>query len=446
MIGWLQPSALWGLTLMAIPVAIHLLRTRHARRVPFPTIRFVPPSRTAAVRLRPPSDLLLLCVRMGIVGLAAVAAAQPIWLSPSRLDGWNGRVARALVVDTSESMRMRRADARTAADDAAAAAEAEQRGELTWRVEHADLREGIRRASAWLRSAPPARREIVVISDFQRGSVSAAVLEDVPEEAGLRFSPVQGAFQRRSIDGMPLLRAPGRAGRLQRVHLDAEGTRVSLSAREGPQAAQDPGLRVVHTGDARDADRLLAALAAAGTPAPDNTQPIAVRFAPLLDRDDLDRLSARWMIDTASRLERRAELVRLGREADATPLPESASATTLIRDRKGRPLVRAGARDRELVLDIASPISGYFAAAVTRAALTARRGAPGRPEQEVLRIPDSDLSSWSRAPGPVGPSAWRQSERSDAPWFWGAALILLLIEHWLRSSSTSRQEEDRVAA
>ena len=52
MIGWLNPAALWALPLAAVPVIIHLLRTHHARRVAFPSLRFVPPSRTAAVRMR----------------------------------------------------------------------------------------------------------------------------------------------------------------------------------------------------------------------------------------------------------------------------------------------------------------------------------------------------------------------------------------------------------
>ena len=39
MIGWLSPGALWALPVAALPVIIHLLRTHHARRVPFPSLR-----------------------------------------------------------------------------------------------------------------------------------------------------------------------------------------------------------------------------------------------------------------------------------------------------------------------------------------------------------------------------------------------------------------------
>ena len=57
MIVWLQPAALWGLVLSALPVLVHLLRRRQADRVAFPSLRFVAGSQAAAVRLRPPSGI-----------------------------------------------------------------------------------------------------------------------------------------------------------------------------------------------------------------------------------------------------------------------------------------------------------------------------------------------------------------------------------------------------
>ena len=99
MIRWLNPSAGWALALLAIPIAIHLLRAHRAERRPFPTLRFVPASRTAAVRMRLPSDLGLLALRVAIVAAAIGAAAQPLVLTTRRLDAWNTRTARAIVVD-----------------------------------------------------------------------------------------------------------------------------------------------------------------------------------------------------------------------------------------------------------------------------------------------------------------------------------------------------------
>src|SRR5262245_40360517 len=77
MIGWQNPAAFWALSLAALPIVIHLLRMHRADRVPFPSLRFVQTSRTAAVRFRLPSDWLLLIVRVAAVAFAVAAIAGP---------------------------------------------------------------------------------------------------------------------------------------------------------------------------------------------------------------------------------------------------------------------------------------------------------------------------------------------------------------------------------
>jgi len=450
-IAWLQPSALWGLGLLALPVAIHLLRTRHADRVAFPSTRFVRPSRTAAVRLRSPSDLILLALRMGVVALAVFSTAQPLLLFPSRLADWNSRVARAIVVDTSDSMRVPRPDNRTAAEEAEAAASAEDAAGMTFRVRHPDLAEAMRRAAAWLRSAPPARREIVVISDFQHGSLTPGTVAAIDSDMGLRLIPVQGDQRERTVSGVPLLAATEVANRSQQIRLTPEGTQLSLveagsSTRTSELGEGHDGLRVLGIGNERDERRLLATLAAAGAPAPDPAQPIAVLFASAPAPPGVNHPSQRWMLETLSRIEQDPELARLGRELDAGALGDSESWTALVKDRSGRPLVRAAALDRELMMQVAAPISSYFAAAATRAVLMSRHGPVVRPESEVLAIPAETLAAWSRPPGPVGENAWRQSDDSDARWFWGGALVLLIVEQWFRKRSIVRKDQGRVAA
>lgn len=164
MIGWLNPAALWALPLAAAPVLIHLLRTHRATRVAFPSLRFVPPSRTAAVRMRLPSDLALMLVRVAVVTLAIAALAGPVVLTAARTAAWNSRTARAVVVDTSGSMRVPDA-ASVAPERAAAEAAAAELQSATYglRIDTRDLRQGVARASTWLASSPPARREVVVI-------------------------------------------------------------------------------------------------------------------------------------------------------------------------------------------------------------------------------------------------------------------------------------------
>ena len=89
------------------PVVVHLLRRQRARRVLFPTLQFLVSTRAAAARLRTPSDLPLLALRVAIVAAAAIAAAQPFLVTGWRRAAWEQRVARALVIDTSESMARR---------------------------------------------------------------------------------------------------------------------------------------------------------------------------------------------------------------------------------------------------------------------------------------------------------------------------------------------------
>ena len=80
------------------------------------------------------------------------------------------------------------------------------------------------------------------------------------------------------------------------------------------------------------------------------------------------------------------------------------------------------------------------AAIVVRAALEARIDPGAVAAHEVASIPEGTLRSWSReAAMPSGENA-RQSDRSDARWFWLAALLLLAFEGALR-----RRDERRIA-
>src|SRR5204862_7470778 len=54
------------------------------------------------------------------------------------------------------------------------------------RIETPDLADGIARAVRWLDSTAPARREIVLVSDFQRGALGGDALTAIPDPVGLR--------------------------------------------------------------------------------------------------------------------------------------------------------------------------------------------------------------------------------------------------------------------
>jgi len=160
---WINAAALAALVAVLGPIVVHLLRRQRSRRVPFPTVQFLVSTRAAAARIRTPSDLLLLALRVAIVAAAAVAAAQPFLATGWRRAAWERQVARALVIDTSESM----APVASRVADAVAAERQAIQGAREIRT--GDLRAGLKQAASALDDGEAGRAEIVVFSDFQRG-------------------------------------------------------------------------------------------------------------------------------------------------------------------------------------------------------------------------------------------------------------------------------------
>jgi aerotolerance regulator-like protein len=457
-IGWLNPAALVGLIAVAGPILVHFLRRQRAARIAFPSLRFIDPSRTAAVRLRVPSDLLLLVVRLGIVALAAAALAQPVVVTGSRLGTWNARVARAVVVDGSDSMRAADGQARTAAFEATEAAESESAGAgRLVRLESSDMRAGLRQAVARLSTMPPARREIVVISDFQLGALTAADLDLVPGNVGLRFVRVGTSPQERRFDGTPVFGAD----RLARSEVRLTAGRTALSVVAGGSSPE--GLRVIASGHREDVIRaLVRTVATAGAPAPSGQEPMAFSFsagvlpqrvaaveAPgsTASSSTVRRVAAGWMLRTVLRLRDDPDAAALAGEVDASQsLADDRPWFVVFRDRQQRPLVRVASAGAELVFEVASQPTSLMAAAILRGALGARAGSTARPEQEVQMIPAAELATWSRAAAPVSSDAWRRVGSSDARWVWGAVLVALGAESALRRERRPGRQEARTDA
>src|SRR5262245_42344857 len=113
---WQNPWAWLGLLSVALPVLIHLLARRSARVQPFPTLRFLQNSRLLPTRRTRLQDVLLLCLRVAILSVAAGALAQPLFLAAHRERNSSRSLARAVIVDTSTSM-LRRNDASHSALD-----------------------------------------------------------------------------------------------------------------------------------------------------------------------------------------------------------------------------------------------------------------------------------------------------------------------------------------
>jgi len=397
-IAWQNPAAFMALIALAGPLLIHLLQRQRAARLPFPTDRFVRPAVTGAVRLRLPADVLLLAFRSAVLAAVVCALAQPVVVTPGRMRAWDAKIARAIVIDVSESMK-------AAAGSAAAAAERETRGAtMSVRIEVRDLADGVRRAAARLGRAAPARREIVVISDLQRGALSRSAIAAVPSSTGVRFVRVGHPPTRRQFSGAPYFGSDGRIPRPE-ITVDADRTSVVFATTGG----EPEGLRIVGASEGAQTG-LVRAVASSGAPGPSREQPIVMTFDGA-QGPATSTVGSRWMLETALRLRNDPELARLS------------------------PLVRVGTSGGALAVHVGASPDSYAAAVAVRGVLTARQGEVARAfsEDEVSAIGEEDLKPWSRDAPPVDPGAWRHAEDNDARWFWGAALVLLALEMRVRA-------------
>ena len=392
MIAWLNPSAVFALAAAAVPLVIHLLLRQRARRIVVPSVRFIRQGDESSLRMRTPSDLLLLAVRTAIVALAAIAVLQPLALSSGRKATWAGRIVRAIVVDTSDSVDADAADiaARAEARDAFAAR----------RFDAADPGAALAKAADWLNAAGPARKELVVLSDFQLGTVTAAQIDQVPSSVGIR--PVRIA-QRSSDVALDAGRVLHRDLALD-VHVELSGadTRVSLTS-----SSPDPeGLRIVTSEQRTDtATSLMSAVRNAGVLAPSRDQPVVVSFrgSPEEQRDET---FSPWV---------RAAALRL-------------LMAPSVRELEPRVLQRDGA----LVVAVDTDVNSWPAAALLHAVLNSRRDEGDWTEKEPLAVPDPELRAWTRQPAPPDADAWRQGDESDGRWCWLGSLLLLGVEVFIR--------------
>ena len=414
---WTAPWALAGVLLLAGPLVVHMLLRRNARRLVFPTTRFLPRTRASAVRLRRPSDLGLLILRAGIVLAAVCACAQPVLLASWRSARWNQRIARAVVVDTSRSVPARTETARLAEQERQAFASA------TFRTP--DVREGLRRAVDWLSHTPPARREIVIVSDFQRGTIDAESLGALPGAVGVRFIRA----------GAPAASAPlptilGWRDRSWEPRIALRGDAVDVTYAAGPPtdnperssaATRSSVAGFVTTREpAADAEAAAAALAGAGSfgTAASGDRRAVVAFAGAQSGGAEQPLSTSWMLSAALDVQR------------SSLLREAAAGVTFAE------------QDGALVVHTDVRASSRSAPAVVRAVMLALRPtAIADPELETATISDADLAAWRRTPGPVERGGAVVSDGVESRWLWAVALALLGVEAWVRRRGSSAQHE-----
>ena len=107
--------------------------------------------------------------------------------------------------------------------------------------------------------------------------------------------------------------------------------------------------------------------------------------------------------------------------------------------RDGRPVASASAAgDRLLVAAVAH--EGDLIVPTLLRAIAANLAAPvNLGDAEIVPIPDSQLRSWTRQPGSPPPPRPETVEHDDRGWLWGAVLLLLAIETWMRRQNVATQ-------
>lgn len=408
---WQNPLAWAGLALAALPILIHLLGQGRARRQLFPTLRFFGTPRPLPTRRTRVHDLLLLLTRVAIIAAAVIALAQPLLLTKAMQGTSDRALARAIIVDTSASMLRQTPGNQRAIQMAQQIAErffdstSARAALLTGSPAHA-----IAGAVAWL-ARQPARGEIVVVSDFQTGTLDRQDLAVVPTGVGIRLVRVgvralPGAVESRS-----------RQGDLEIIASTTQSptsTQVDWRA-NGAAAPTPPGMFYALAGAAEGAAATAAALAARtmATPLPlDSSRAIAIVYPAATERASLLKrlapLHTPWMVDAVAQL-RRDSLV---------------AGEAMLAD-----------RDRLVLMPLTSAASVHSAeliAGATRALSLAPRPSELDPEF----VPDSALRSWQREPAATGNVvAGSYDDRSDGRWLWLLALVLLAFETWLRRAS-----------
>src|SRR5262245_9277463 len=368
---FLQPWAWLGLIALAAPIAAHLLARRSARRLRFPTVRFLPaPIQTPISRHRL-TDILLLVVRCLILIAAVAALAQPAWLTADRRQAVGDSLARAIVVDSGVA---------AVADPIATELSSNS---TVARVAHTDVpAQLIGEASTWL-AQQAMRRELVLVSDFRTSTLSKADLDRVPTGIGIKLVPVSPSARSTS----------------------------PIELRDGPlmlAGASDQATALAARG---------AAIAHAGTSAGRKDRPVALLFAGHEERDALLKeareIDQPWMFDVFRTITE-DHLVNSAALETGRPVLEIVS-----------PLATRINRETHLLLVMTVPPASLMSAAVIRA--TAQAVAPAQATSNSSH-PDDQLKAWERPAATLMPDEAQFPNGSRGRWLWLAGLMLMVIE------------------
>jgi aerotolerance regulator-like protein len=436
---WQNPAALFALAAIAAPILIHILVQRRAERLAFPTLRFLQPTRLAAIRRHVLEDPALLAVRAAILAAAVAAFAAPLILTPARRQVWERRVVRAVVLDTGIASRP------------APAGDALYR---TREFTRTALPDAVRRAVAWLEASPPARRELVVMSTFPIGAIAADDIAAIPSSIGIQLERSGALPPARSVDGGRVLAGDATVSRS--VTLD--GARTSLQESPAAERAAWP-VEIVNPPSAQPAvEAAVAAVLSQRVWAPSPDRHVQVVIKGTGSDPEIGSVAIRtpWIADAVATLMRDDDLQSAAGRIDAQLVDANlltAPWMVIARSAEGHPLAIAAESPRGLVVVSGAPPFDVFTPILLRAVANAAGAAPDLRAAEVVPLADRQLREWSRPPAAPGLPDARVLERDDADndrrWLWTAALCLLAVEMWVRrrrgAADDAREEAARVA-
>ena len=407
---WLNAAAWMAAAAAAAPVVVHWLVHRRAARLLFPTLRFLLPTRLAAVRRRALDDLPLLAIRVSILILAAAAFAGPLLVSGRRRGEWNARLVR----ETASPSGTR------------------------------SLAESVDAAVVRLEAAPPARRELVIAAPLVLGSVTAADLAAVPPDVGIRFERTGELPAERTLTERPLATASGPRS----IAPTLTGAQTSAAERAGGAPVSLP--LDVHASPQAKAvvNAAIAAVLSGRVWTPGTGRRLRLVVADggrVVTPGDAERTRVPWMADAVAAIARDRDVrdasARIVAGVDRPPAPW----LVVARAGDGRAAAMAATRGGALEIVSAAPPADLFTPVLVRAAVEAIAPASDWPRAEILPIPDAQLRAWARPPASVAAPRLDRIGVDDRRWLWAAVLVLLALEQVLRRSRVRDAEETAVA-
>ena len=443
---WLNPLALLGLLALAVPILVHLFGKRVARRQRFPSLRLLQLAVSTPTTRSQPSDILLLVVRCAVVAAAALALAQPRWTTPGR-SRQSLVPSRVVVVDTGASMMRLTSDGRSALEHAReiglALIDSAREGMV---IRTARPGANLAGAASWLESRS-GMREVVVISDFQRGAVSVGDLSRVPVGIGLRLRKVA------TTTGIESVKA-GDSAVVARIDPVTDEVDVTWQTPASDPAAIPVTVLVGPADDA--AGRASSAAAARLYPRALSGHAVAVVFpgygASAL-AGQLESLHQPWQGDFLLTLTRHGLFRDHTKSSGAGPCAQEGAVS--LRNAEEVPVATLGAirggSPYDIVVFSCAEAGSLAGTALLAAVIAATGQATPFPELEPTAVPDETLRLWERPATEVEPRG-RDVTSPDGRWFWLAALGFLLVEEWLRRKRPRRaaapaviERQERVA-